>query len=165
MVAKNLVTTRNPQYAQGNINRLGNWVAIALALLVPLTLALGINEFFLGEGTPDLARQLAYVNPRTLMGSSEDTQHFLPAPVPVIPAETRPVQQAPIQQARVANTGGAGAVLRAEPETGRQVASLGEGELIQVLEKQPVGDTDWLHVRTPKGAEGWISGKLVTPTG
>ncbi len=166
MSAKRLVTTRNAQYALGNTDRTAFWVAMGLVLLVPLMLALGINDFFLGHDTPDVARQLASTNPRSLVSTGEDTHHFLPPPVPALPAQPRAsAPETPAERARVANTGGVGAVLRAEPQTGRQIASLREGDLLQVLEKRAVGDADWLHVRTTQGAEGWISGTLVTPTG
>ena len=65
---------------------------------------------------------------------------------------------------KVANTGGAGAILRADPPRGKQVATLRDGMVLQVLEHQTLPDgSEWLHVRTADGAEGWIFSGLVTP--
>jgi hypothetical protein len=64
----------------------------------------------------------------------------------------------------VANTGGRGAVLRAEPVTGRPVAALHEEQVLDVLEHRNVpGSGDWLHVRAADGAEGWITGIVTRP--
>ena len=64
----------------------------------------------------------------------------------------------------VANTGGRGAVLRAEPVTGRPVAALHEQQVLDVLERRNVpGSGDWLHVRASDGAEGWITGLVARP--
>jgi hypothetical protein len=65
----------------------------------------------------------------------------------------------------IGNTGGAGAVLRSDPVTGRQVAALREGLVVDVLERRSVaGSGDWVHVRTPEGVEGWVTGLVaLTP--
>ena len=64
---------------------------------------------------------------------------------------------APTERVKVANTGGVGAILRADPPKGRQVAALRDGTLLQVLEHRQVDDgSDWLRVETPDGAEGWV---------
>jgi hypothetical protein len=64
----------------------------------------------------------------------------------------------------IGNTGGIGAVLRAEPVTGRPVGSLREGLILEVLERRSVpGSGNWVHVRTPEGAEGWVIGLVALP--
>jgi len=63
----------------------------------------------------------------------------------------------------VTNTGGIGAVLRAEPVSGRQVASLREQLELTVLERRNVGGAEWLRVRTAEGQEGWVLGLVARP--
>jgi hypothetical protein len=63
----------------------------------------------------------------------------------------------------VTNTGGLGAVLRAEPVSGRQVASLQEQLMLTVLERRTVGGAEWLRVRTDQGQEGWVLGLVARP--
>ena len=64
----------------------------------------------------------------------------------------------------VANTGGRGAVLRAEPVTGRPVAALREQQVLDVLERRNVpGSGDWVRVRTSDGLEGWVTGLVALP--
>jgi hypothetical protein len=64
----------------------------------------------------------------------------------------------------VANTGGVGAVLRKEPVTGQPVAALREQQVLEVLEHRNVpGSGDWLHVRAPDGAEGWVTSLAARP--
>ncbi len=67
----------------------------------------------------------------------------------------------------VANTGGIGGVLRDQPGVGKQVAALREGQRLTVIERTQVNGTEWLHVRTDNGLDGWISSRVVasaTPT-
>jgi SH3 domain-containing protein len=65
----------------------------------------------------------------------------------------------------IGNTGGIGAVLRAEPVTGRALASLPEQKIVEVLERRNIpGSGDWVHVRTPEGQEGWVIGLVALPT-
>ena len=62
----------------------------------------------------------------------------------------------------MANTGGVGAILRADPPKGRQVAALRDGTLLQVLEHRQLDDgSEWLRVKTPDGVEGWVFSRLV----
>jgi hypothetical protein len=63
----------------------------------------------------------------------------------------------------VTNTGGIGAVLRAEPVTGRQIASLREQLEVTLLERRQVGGVEWARVRTADGQEGWVLGTLARP--
>lgn len=64
----------------------------------------------------------------------------------------------------IGNTGGIGAVLRSDPVTGRPVASLREGLVLDVLERRSVaGSGDWVRVRTAEGTEGWVTGLVALP--
>jgi SH3-like domain-containing protein len=57
-----------------------------------------------------------------------------------------------------------GAILRADPPRGRQVAALRDGVVLQVLDHQQLPDgSEWLHVRTSEGTEGWVFSRLVAP--
>jgi len=61
----------------------------------------------------------------------------------------------------VANTDGAGALLRAAPGDGRPVTAVREGQTLDVLEQRSLPDGGWLHVRTDTNVDGWVSGSVV----
>jgi hypothetical protein len=64
----------------------------------------------------------------------------------------------------IGNTGGAGAVLRSDPVTGRPVGALRDRQVLDVLERRNVpGVGDWVRVRTSDGAEGWITAVVAQP--
>jgi hypothetical protein len=64
----------------------------------------------------------------------------------------------------IGNTGGVGAVLRADPVTGRPVGALHDQQVVDVLERRNVpGSGDWVHVRTSDGVDGWITGIVARP--
>ena len=64
----------------------------------------------------------------------------------------------------IGNTGGRGAVLRAEPVTGRSVAALREQQVLDLLERRTIpGSGDWVHVRTADGTEGWVTAIVALP--
>ena len=64
----------------------------------------------------------------------------------------------------IGNTGGLGAVLRADPVTGSPVAALRDQQVLDVLERRNVpGSGDWVHVRTADGKEGWVTGIVARP--
>lgn len=64
----------------------------------------------------------------------------------------------------IGNTGGQGAVLRADPVTGRPVGALREQQVLDVLERRTIpGSGDWVHVRTTDGREGWVTGVVARP--
>jgi hypothetical protein len=66
------------------------------------------------------------------------------------------------ERVKVANTGGLGAILRAEPPSGKQVSAMREGTLLDVIEHRTLADgSEWLHVRTQDGTEGWVFSRLV----
>ena len=109
---------------------------------------------------------------RTIL--TDSSQRFLPTPVAALPPEADVAAPAAlaldapaepqVERVKVANTGGTGAILRAEPPKGRQVTALRDGTQLVVLEHRQV-DTgpEWLRVQTPDGTEGWIFSSLVTP--
>jgi hypothetical protein len=165
-------TTRSPNYA------LGPGADLPIARIVALLLILlPIGAWFVitnivKAGPSQEAVDLANFNPRTMF--SDTTPHFLPPPVASIPAdvnagppapaaaEQTTADSPPIEQVKVTNTGGAGAILRADPPKGRQVAALRDGTLLQVLEHRQLDDgTEWLRVKTPDGVEGWVFSRLV----
>jgi len=81
------------------------------------------------------------------------------------PAPAADEQSAPdttTERVKIANTGGVGAILRASPPKGQQVASLRDGTALTVIEHQTLPDgSEWLHVKTDQGAEGWVFSRLV----
>ena len=125
-------------------------------------------------GPSQEAQQIANFNPRAIF--TDSTPHFLPTPVAALPAESNAGPPAPsteeqaaadasVERVKIANTGGVGAILRAEPPRGRQVAALRDGTVLQVIEHQQLPDgSEWLHVRTADGAEGWVFSRLAAPT-
>jgi hypothetical protein len=163
-------TTRSARYA------LGPGADLPVARIVALLLILlPIGAWFVisnvAKAGPSIdAKEIASFNPRTMF--TDTAPHFLPTPVaaiapemnagPPAPAASEQSAVAPTERVKVANTGGAGAILRAEPPKGRQVAGLRDGTLLQVLEHQQQGDgSEWLRVRTPDGVEGWVYSRLV----
>jgi hypothetical protein len=64
----------------------------------------------------------------------------------------------------IGNTGGVGAVLRADPVSGRPVGALRDQQVLDVLERRTIpGSGDWVHVRTTDGREGWVTGVVARP--
>jgi SH3 domain-containing protein len=164
------VTTRSPRYALGPGADLPIARIVALCLLAIPVLAFFLIKSLASAGPSPEAQQIASINPRTLF--SDNTPHFLPPPVAALPPEQdagppSPAADEPTadtEQVKVANTGGVGAILRAEPPSGRQVAGLRDGQVLTVLEHRTVGDSEWLHVKTRDGnVEGWVYGRLVGP--
>ena len=165
-------TTRSPRYALGPGADLPIARIVALLLiLLPLGALLVISN--LAKAPPsEEAKEIASFNPRQLL--ADNTPHFLPTPVAALPPETNAgppppaaaeaaPQDATGELVKVANTGGAGAILRTDPPRGRQVTGLRDGTQLQVLEHRQVDDAEWLRVRTPDGTEGWIFSRLVAP--
>jgi hypothetical protein len=167
-------TTRSPRYALGPGAELP--VARIVALLL-IALALGAVWFASNvakTGPSQEAQQIANFNPRAIF--TDNTPHFLPTPVAAMPAESNAGPPAPsadeqaaaeasVERVKIANTGGVGAILRAEPPRGRQVAALRDGTVLQVIEHQQLPDgSEWLHVKTAEGVEGWVFSRLAAPS-
>jgi len=165
-------TTRSARYA------LGPGADMPVARIVALLLILlPIGAYFIisniaKAGPSQEAKDIANFNPRAVF--SDNTPHFLPTPVAALPPEVnsgppapaaaeQAAAAAPTERVKVANTGGAGAILRADPPKGRQVAALRDGTVLQVLEHQDVAGSEWLRIQTPDGTQGWIFSKLVGP--
>ena len=122
-------------------------------------------------GPSEAAVEVANFNPKTLFADS--TPHFLPTPVaalapdensgpPPPAADEQTAAGTTTEHVKIANTGGLGAILRADPPRGRQVATLRDGTLLQVIEHQQLPDgSEWLHVKTADGIEGWVFSRLV----
>lgn len=80
-----------------------------------------------------------------------------PPPLTATPAATPRVQPTG-ERIAIGNTGGRGAVLRAEPVSGHAVAALRDGQVLDVLERQTVaGSSEWIRVRSADGREGWVT--------
>lgn len=168
-------TTRSARYALGPGADLpiARIVAFLLILLPIGALWMVVNAA--RQGPSPAAIEIANFNPKSLLQDS--TPHFLPTPVAAIPpdANAGPPSPAADDQAaaaasntgevvKVANTGGVGAILRADPPKGPQVAALRDGTVLQVIERQTLSDgSEWLHVQTPDGAQGWVFSRLVGP--
>lgn len=85
-----------------------------------------------------------------------------PAATATPPATARPAPNG--ERIVIANTGGRGAVLRADPVTGRQLATLHERQVLDVLERRNIpGSGDWVHVRTSDGQQGWVTSIVALP--
>jgi hypothetical protein len=166
-------TTRSARYALGPGADLpvARIVAFLLILLPLAALWLAFNA---ARAAPSPAAvEISSIDPSSLL--TDNTPHFLPTPVAAVPADADagPPPPAPDDQAaaddattsehvKVANTGGLGAILRAAPPAGKQVAALREGTALDVIEHTTVADgSEWLHVRTQDGVEGWVFSKLV----
>jgi hypothetical protein len=167
------VTTRSERYALGPGAELPIARIVAVALIVVLigALVLVINA---ARSRPSSAAQdAAGLDPTSLL--SDSTPHFLPTPVAALPPQANTGPPAPAadeatsaeasapERVKVANTGGVGAILRAEPPKGPQVAALRDGTVLDVIEHRQLPDgSEWLHVKTPDGVEGWIFSRLVS---
>jgi hypothetical protein len=153
-------------------------VLIALLLLgVPLLVIASLPRLFEFAGSvPALGSAPAAPTPFRLADPTPAPQtkpRFAPVEEPppptLAPAPTttaaRPVAiPTPTgERVIVTNTGGIGAVMRAEPVRGRQVASLREQVELTVLERRTVDGGEWLRVRTAEGQEGWVLGLVARP--
>lgn len=165
-------TTRSARYALGPGADLPVARVVALLLILLPVGAIWFAFNAAKAGPSPAAEEIASFNPSSLL--SDNTPHFLPTPVAAMPADANaaPPPAAPDQQSaaepdtsehvKIANTGGVGAILRASPPRGQQVASLRDGTALTVVEHQTLPDgSEWLHVKTDQGVEGWVFSKLV----
>ena len=146
-------TTRSARYALGPGADLPIARIVALLLiLLPIGAWFVVSNLATAGPSPQ-AREIANFNPKAAF--TDTTPHFLPTPVAALPPETNAgppapasseqsaVDQTPTERVKVANTGGAGAILRADPPRGRQVAGLRDGTTLQVLEHREVDQAEW----------------------
>jgi hypothetical protein len=164
-------TTRSAQYALGPGADLPIARIVALLLILLPVVAWFVISNQVNSRPSQEAKDVANFNPRSMF--ADNTPHFLPTPVAALPAETNVGPPAPAvseetssaslsERVKVANTGGAGAILRADPPRGRQVAGLRDGTVLQVEEHRQLDDgSEWLRVKTPEGVEGWVFARLV----
>jgi hypothetical protein len=163
-------TTRSARYALGPGAELPVARIVAF-LLILLPIAAVWLAFNAANAAPSPAAiEISSFDPSTVL--ADNSPHFLPTPVAALPPEADtappPAANAPAaantatERVKVANTGGLGAILRADPPSGKQVAALREGTVLDVIEHRTLPDgSEWLHVRTPEGVQGWVYSKLV----
>ena len=169
------VTTRSPNYSLGGGADLPIARIVAFLLLVLPIVGAGDRQ---QPGQAGPVRRSARRSRTSTPSSSSPTtpRTSCPSPWPrsrpttdagpPAPAASDPAaadQEAAVERVKVANTGGVGAILRADPPRGRQIAALRDGQPLDVLEHQTVGDSEWLRVKTADGVEGWIFSRLVGP--
>jgi len=165
------VTTRSARYSLGPGADLPIARVVVLLLIIVPLVGYYIASDQAKAPPSEEAKLIANFNPRQAF--ADNTPHFLPAPVAAVSEEenTAPAEPTPTEQAqpeatgpvKVVNTGGIGVTLRAAPESGRHLATLRDGLLLDVLERKQIGDTEWLRVRAPDGTEGWVFARLVSP--
>lgn len=107
------------------------------------------SAFRLIAATPTAARKFAPLD--------EAPPPTLAPPVATPAAVATALPAGTGERIAIGNTGGRGAVLRAEPVTGTPVAALRDGQLLDVLERRPVNGGEWVHARTADGHEGWVT--------
>ena len=163
-------TTRSSRYALGPGADLPVARIVAVLLVVVPLAALWIASNLAKAGPSPAAIEIANFNPKSVL--SDNTPHFLPTPVAALPPDVNSGPPAPAadeqtatdtstEHVKVTNTGGAGAILRSDPPKGRQVAALRDGTVLSVIEHQTLPDgSEWLRVKTPDGAEGWVFARL-----
>lgn len=98
-------------------------------------------------------------------GALDETPPPTLAPPPAIAtAVATPRPTATGERISIGNTGGVGAILRAEPVSGQPVAALHEQQVLEVLERRTVpGSGVWVRARTSDGVEGWVTGVVALP--
>jgi hypothetical protein len=151
-------------------------VAVAALLAVPLLMVFGLSQLagFLGPvltATNSATALQVVVVPRPTAALSSRIAPVVETPPPTLAPPTPTAAPAtPIgtprtqgQPATIGNTDGRGAVLRADPVSGRQVAALRDRQVVYVLDRTRAGGAEWAHVRTTEGAEGWVISVVLQP--
>ena len=162
-------TTRSTRYALGPGAELPVARVVAF-LLILLPIGAVWLAFNAANAAPSPAAiEISSFNPSSVL--ADNSPHFLPTPVAALPAESDAppasanaptAADSATERVKVANTGGLGAILRADPPSGKQVAALREGTVLGVIEHKTLPDgSEWLHVRTPDGVENWVYSRLV----
>ncbi len=153
-------------------------VVVALFGLPFLIITAWPRLFELAGGAPAVSAQTAEATPTPSFRLTDPTQtkvrgHFGnldETPPPTLMAAVRPTfvvtpsPSATGERVSIGNTGGQGAILRADPVSGRPVAALREQQVLEVLERQTVpGGGVWVRVRTAEGVEGWVTAVVALP--
>jgi hypothetical protein len=154
---------------------------LGIALLgVPLLVVIELPKFLdLAGSVPPPTTSVTIVTPtpslrlpdatsasaRSRFSVLDDTPPPTLAPPPGTATAAATARPTPTgERIMIENTGGVGAVLRADPVTGQPVAALREQQIVDVLEHRNVpGNGDWLRVRTSDGVEGWVTGVVARP--
>jgi hypothetical protein len=148
-------------------------LVVLVLLAIPLLVVAALPRVFeIAGAVPTIGGPAPAAAPTAfrLADPTPPTKRFAPVEEPppptLAPAATptaRPRATPTGERVIVANTGGLGAILRAEPVSGRQIASLREQLEVTLLERRQVGGTEWARVRTPDGQEGWVLGVVARP--
>jgi hypothetical protein len=151
---------------------------IVALLAVPLLVVIELPRLFdLAGSVPPPSSEVTFATPSPafrLIDTPTTRSRFAPLeqtppatlspPVATSTAAPTPRPTPTGERVVIANTGGKGAVLRADPVTGRPVAALHEQQVLDLLERRNVpGSGDWVHVRTSDGLEGWVTGVVARP--
>ena len=153
---------------------------VALMLLgVPLVVVTSLPRLFelagsvpaasTATGTSARAPAFRLIDPTPSSGRKfaalDETPPPTLAPPPVTATPVATPRPGPTgERVVIGNTGGLGAVLRADPVTGRAVSALREQQVLDVIERRNIpGSGDWVHVRAPDGSEGWVTARAALP--
>ena len=166
---------------KGRVSSLARSLLIVVLLAVPVLVVVELPKFLDLAGSvppPPSGVTFATAEPAfSLLDSTPTTStgsHIAPLdptppatlspPVATATAAATPRPTPTGERVIIGNTGGLGAVLRADPVTGKPVAALREQQVLDVLERRNVpGSGDWVHVRTADGVEGWVTGVVARP--
>jgi hypothetical protein len=162
------------------VSSLGRSLLIVALLGLPLLIVIELPKFFdLAGSVPPPTGEARFATPEPAFRLLEATptavrSRFAPFDDTVPPTlSPRAMTSTPVPTQRpaptgerivIGNTGGIGAVLRADPVSGTPIGSLREQQELDVLERRSVpGSGDWVHVRTQDGHEGWITAVVARP--
>lgn len=144
---------------------------LCLAALVSLT---GLGDLILGIGRAPAVQKATPTAAVLVLPSL--TPSPLPSAIPAGPTQTpvplesptstlTPSLQATAAYAVIAASSGGGAVVRSDPAGQTIVATLLNGAVVQVLpDIQSVGGSNWVHIRTAQGVEGWVLQTVLAAT-
>jgi hypothetical protein len=162
------------------VSAFGRSLLIVALLGLPLLIVIELPKFFdlagsvpppSGEvriATPEPAFRLVDATPTAVRSRFAPLDDSIPPTLspPAMTATPAPTQRpAPTgERIVIGNTGGIGAVLRADPVSGTPIGSLRDQQELDVLERRNVpGSGDWVHVRTQDGHEGWVTAVVARP--